>query len=527
MKIALDYAARSDVGLVRSENQDSGMPAHLLVVADGMGGHAGGDIAGSIAIGTMVTLDGESHGGDDATDHLSRTIAAANAEIQSQVDHSPELQGMGTTVTALLRAGNKVALAHIGDSRAYLLRGEKFNQITHDHSFVQSLVDEGRITEEEADSHPQRSLVTRVLTGSDGDEPDLMVRSPYRRPVPALLGRPVRLRGQGHHRRGALGRTSRRRHGRPARGLAMRAGAPDNVTVVVADIVDLDSGATPRRSPRSSGRQPTADRAPAVPVTPQRRRQRSREVSGDRRRRGHPRGGSGRLGQVVGCAAAVALLALIVLGGGGAAYDWASGSTTWASRTAMSPSSGAFPRTSGRSGSPASRRSSIQTADLPDFYRNRVENTVSTSTLSDAHERRQRTEAVRCVSRKAAGGSCGTGVTATTPVTDDQQHDDRPHPDDDALGRRDERAMTTVSSLPPRQGRNVELSLLLLAVGIVVIAYLNVGLATQGSFPPGCSPTARACSSSPWPSTCCCAGGRRTRIPCSCRSSRSSTASAW
>ena len=167
MKIALDYAARSDVGLVRSENQDSGYAGpHLLVVADGMGGHAGGDIASSIAIGTMVSLDGESHGGDDATDHLSRTLAAANAEIQSRVEHSPELQGMGTTVTALLRAGNKVALAHIGDSRAYLLRGETFSQITHDHSFVQSLVDEGRITEAEADSHPQRSLVTRVLTGS-------------------------------------------------------------------------------------------------------------------------------------------------------------------------------------------------------------------------------------------------------------------------------------------------------------------------------------------------------------------------
>ena len=98
MKIALDYAARSDVGLVRSENQDSGYAGpHLLVVADGMGGHAGGDIASSIAIGRMVSLDGESHGGDDATDHLVRSLAAANTQIQEQVEHSPELQGMGTT----------------------------------------------------------------------------------------------------------------------------------------------------------------------------------------------------------------------------------------------------------------------------------------------------------------------------------------------------------------------------------------------------------------------------------------------
>jgi len=425
MKIALDYAARSDVGLVRSENQDSGYAGpHLLVVADGMGGHAGGDIASSIAIGTMVTLDGESHGGDDATDHLSRTIAAANAEIQSQVDHSPELQGMGTTVTALLRAGNKVALAHIGDSRAYLLRGEKFNQITHDHSFVQSLVDEGRITEEEADSHPQRSLVTRVLTGSDGDEPDLMVRE-------ARTGDRFLLCSDGLS--GFVARDTIEEvlsAGRPVAAtadrlveLAMRAGAPDNVTVVVADIVDLDSGATPSTVPQVVGA--AAHRRPetrAVPVTPaEKAAALSREVSGatdDEVTLAEEAPGSGRgrwLRRI-----AVALLALIVLGGGAyAAYDWVQRQYyvgvedgNVAIFRGVSQDLGPIRLSS------VEERSSIQTADLPDFYRNRVENTVSTSTLSDAHELVDslRTEAVRCVSRKAAGGSCGTGVTATTPV---------------------------------------------------------------------------------------------------------------
>lgn len=426
MKIALDYAARSDVGLVRSENQDSGYAGpHLLVVADGMGGHAGGDIASSIAIGTMVTLDGESHGGDDATDHLSRTIAAANAEIQSQVDHSPELQGMGTTVTALLRAGNKVALAHIGDSRAYLLRGEKFNQITHDHSFVQSLVDEGRITEEEADSHPQRSLVTRVLTGSDGDEPDLMVRE-------ARTGDRFLLCSDGLS--GFVARDTIEEvlsAGRPVAAtadrlveLAMRAGAPDNVTVVVADIVDLDSGATPSTVPQVVGA--AAHRRPgtrAVPVTPaEKAAALSREVSGATDddevtlAEEAPRSGRGRWLRRI----AVALLALIVLGGGAyAAYDWVQRQYYVGVEDGnvvifrgVSQDLGPIRLSS------VEERSSIQTADLPDFYRNRVENTVSTSTLSDAHELVDslRTEAVRCVSRKAAGGSCGTGVTATTPV---------------------------------------------------------------------------------------------------------------
>ena len=127
MAIALHYAARSDVGLVRQENQDSGYAGpHLLAVADGMGGHAAGDVASSIAIGEMVSLDGESHGADDALDLLADALHTANIELQQAMQNQPELQGMGTTVTALLRAGNKIAVAHIGDSRAYLLRDGTF-----------------------------------------------------------------------------------------------------------------------------------------------------------------------------------------------------------------------------------------------------------------------------------------------------------------------------------------------------------------------------------------------------------------
>lgn len=177
MAIALRYAARSDIGLGRyTNNQDSGYAGpHLLVIADGMGGHAGGDVASSVTVGRMVTLDGESHGGD-ALALLAATVRDANAELRRRTADDPSLAGMGTTTTALMRYGNKLALAHIGDSRAYLLRGGELARITHDHSFVQSLIDEGRISADDAEHHPQRSVVTRVLTGDPGDEPDLSVR---------------------------------------------------------------------------------------------------------------------------------------------------------------------------------------------------------------------------------------------------------------------------------------------------------------------------------------------------------------
>ena len=232
MAIALRYAARSDVGLVRQVNQDSGYAGpHLLVVADGMGGHAAGDVASSIAIGQIVSLDGESHGSDDALDLLAKALHSANSELQQAIGRQPELQGMGTTVTALLRTGSTIAVAHIGDSRAYLLRDDTFTQITHDHSFVQSLVDEGRLTEDEAEGHPQRSLVTRVLTGQHDDEPDLAVRE-------AHIGDRYLLCSDGLS--GFVARDTIREvlEQRMPPGptadrlveLAMRAGAPDNVT---------------------------------------------------------------------------------------------------------------------------------------------------------------------------------------------------------------------------------------------------------------------------------------------------------
>jgi PPM family protein phosphatase len=261
--IALRYAARSDVGLVRQNNQDSGYAGpHLLVVADGMGGHAGGDVASSLAIGELAPLDGESHGSDDALAHLERAVRAAHGELLARVQEEPQLAGMGTTITALMRAGNRLALAHIGDSRAYLLRDGVLTQITKDHTFVQTLVDEGRLTPEEAEHHPQRSVLMRVLSDIvDDPEPDFSIRE-------SRVGDRYLLCSDGLS--GVVSfetlqetLASGDRPGTTCErlvALARRAGAPDNVTCIVADVVDEPA---------------SADAAPAVvgaaSVRPQRR----------------------------------------------------------------------------------------------------------------------------------------------------------------------------------------------------------------------------------------------------------------
>ncbi|RBP67300.1 protein phosphatase [Brevibacterium sanguinis] len=171
--ISLRSAARSHTGLVRKNNQDSGYAGpNFLLIADGMGGHAGGDVASAITVARLAELDREPSG-DDALELLRTSILDANDRICRGVVEQPELAGMGTTVTALLRApGNRFALAHIGDSRGYVLRDGELQIVTHDHTFVQMLVDEGRITADEAETHPQRSVVMKVL-GDVGASPDL------------------------------------------------------------------------------------------------------------------------------------------------------------------------------------------------------------------------------------------------------------------------------------------------------------------------------------------------------------------
>ena len=161
-------AAVSHVGKIRANNQDSGYAgSYLFVVADGMGGHAGGDVASAIAVRRISEVDQKYTSAHDAAFALQSSLIAANALLAETVFEHNELTGMGTTVSGLVRVDNQIAMAHIGDSRVYWFRGGKLEQISTDHTFVQRLVDSGRITPEEAAVHPRRSVLMRVLGDVD------------------------------------------------------------------------------------------------------------------------------------------------------------------------------------------------------------------------------------------------------------------------------------------------------------------------------------------------------------------------
>ena len=173
---ALRFAARTDVGLLRDGNEDSLYAGpRLLAVADGMGGAAAGEVASAVAIAALAPLD-EDPPGSDLLDALSNAAYEANDQLRSMIAQDRSLYGMGTTLTAMLIAGTRIGLLHIGDSRAYLLRDGVLTQITHDHTLVQTFVDEGRITREEATTHPQRALILRALKGDEHLDLDLSVR---------------------------------------------------------------------------------------------------------------------------------------------------------------------------------------------------------------------------------------------------------------------------------------------------------------------------------------------------------------
>ena len=172
MPLALRVVSHSEIGLVRKNNQDSGYTSpHLLVVADGMGGAAAGDLASAVAVDTLMRVD-ETAAGTTMLAVMADAVEDANDRIADLIADDVALDGMGTTVTAALFDGAELGLVHIGDSRAYLVRDGVLRRLTHDHSWVQSLVDEGRISEAEAAVHPHRSLLLRVLNGQPGADPE-------------------------------------------------------------------------------------------------------------------------------------------------------------------------------------------------------------------------------------------------------------------------------------------------------------------------------------------------------------------
>ncbi len=234
------YAARSDVGRGREKNDDSAyVGRHLAVVADGMGGHAGGDVASAATVLDMIHLDHDHYDDGDAATVLADEIQTANSLLSELVHINPKLAGMGTTVTALLLAEGKLHFAHIGDSRAYRLRNGEFEQVSIDHTFVQRLIDEGRLRPEEAETHPHKNVLMRVLGDVDAS-PELDLAA-----LEVQAGERWLLCSDGLNY--VAGHVVERtvRETKDLRecverlvDLTLEAGSPDNVTVVMVDIAE-------------------------------------------------------------------------------------------------------------------------------------------------------------------------------------------------------------------------------------------------------------------------------------------------
>lgn len=234
------YVALTDTGLRRTDNEDSGFASKkLLVIADGMGGAAAGEVASSEAMHVIRKLDRDLEG--DAVEALAGAVSRANDRLGKLIEEDPAVEGMGTTLDALLWDGTKFAMAHIGDSRAYRLRDGKLTQISDDHTFVQSLVDEGRLTPDEARHHPHRSLILRALLGRDDNDPDIST-------VEAKLGDRYLLCSDGlsdmvddNVIEATLGGETIDLAATELIRLALEGGGYDNVTVVIAEMVAFDA----------------------------------------------------------------------------------------------------------------------------------------------------------------------------------------------------------------------------------------------------------------------------------------------
>ena len=259
--MTIKSTALSNVGKIRANNQDSGYAGNnLFVVADGMGGHAGGDVASAIAIRRIRETDKHYSSPGDAEFALQSSLIAANQLLAETVFEHQELTGMGTTVSALMRVGDSVAIAHIGDSRIYLFRDGELSQITADHTFVQRLVDSGRITPEEAAVHPRRSVLMRVLGDVDAaPEVDTAIlgTQPGDRWLICSDGLSSYL-AEDRIRKALASDADPDSVARRLIKETLDHGAPDNVTVVVVDVDETDS---------SAAEAPTTVGSAAAPLT--------------------------------------------------------------------------------------------------------------------------------------------------------------------------------------------------------------------------------------------------------------------
>lgn len=390
-------AAISHTGKIRSNNQDSGYAgANLFAVADGMGGHAGGDVASSIAIQRLEPLDHAYATTDDAQASLQAAATTAAGDLIRAAKDRPELAGLGTTVSAIIMVDDYAVIGHIGDSRIYLYRDDALTQITADHTFVQRLVDSGRITPEEARYHPRRSVLMRVLSDMDSD-PELDMFVMPTQPGDRWLLCSDGLSGVVDETRILKAFRLDQPPGRTADNLlkqALDGGAPDNVTIVLVDVGGqhpLSSGTPtivgsasnpsgvivpPVRAPRSNWLHPVRQAAndpshfePAAEYL--------EELIEEDRRRATRR----RIGWIAAMLLVLGMLAFAAF----AAYSW---TQTRYFVGADDDSVVIFQGVQQNIGpitlSTPVEDTDILLADLPQFQRGTVERTISARSLSDA-----------------------------------------------------------------------------------------------------------------------------------------------
>jgi protein phosphatase len=395
-------AAVSHVGKIRANNQDSGYAgSQLFVVADGMGGHAGGDVASAIAIKRVIEVDKPFTSPHDAEFALQSALLAANALLAETVFEHPELTGMGTTVSAILRVDDKIVLAHIGDSRVYRYRDGKLEQISADHTFVQRLVDSGRITPEEAAVHPRRSVLMRVLGDIDAS-PEIDTAVLDTQPGDRWL---LCSDGLSSYVSDDKIRATLRAIGDPEAAAnrlvkeSLDQGAPDNVTVVVVDIGENGGSASVPSKLVGSASEPLSFEAavtrrplrlPTLLLHPLKATQEDshfepesdeylQELIAEDRRRHRRR----RITWLVALALIVALLAALLVVG----YRWTQthyfvgvNGHTIAIFKGVQQDLGPFPLSS------VYEVTSIQVNELSHYERQQVEETITADTLQDARE---------------------------------------------------------------------------------------------------------------------------------------------
>lgn len=236
--LALRFAARSEIGKVRRNNEDAGYAANdLLVVADGMGGHEAGELASAATVAAVVTAAASTVGADEVLSQLAEAVITSGEYIADVVASNRDLAGMGTTMTVVALRDDRIAMAHVGDSRAYVYRDSELQQMTKDHTFVQTLVDSGEITLEEAAVHPRRNLMMRAIDGIHAVEVDLSVRETRQGDRYLLCSDGLCGVIDATKIAECLSHEDLTQAVTMLIDAAMAAGAPDNITVVVADVI--------------------------------------------------------------------------------------------------------------------------------------------------------------------------------------------------------------------------------------------------------------------------------------------------